>query len=476
MSFTSVSFLAFIIAVFLLYWGIPHKFRYILILFANIIFYGSFSVKIVPLLVIEAVIVYAFGLLFEKEGNRKRGYLFLGIIFTVSGLLVFKYLNFSLYAIGKILSILSVPVSEHTLKLLAPIGISFYTFEGISYIADVYKGKIKAEKNFLKLFVFMSFFANITSGPIERYDSFSNQLSLKKHFDYDLAVYGMRLILLGALKKICGADILKQYVDAVFMNVYAYRGPVFIVAIVLYTYEIYLDFSGYTDMARGVAYLLGFELTENFKAPYLSCGVKEFFSRWHISLSTWLRDYIYIPLGGSRCSKLRKYYNLMVTFLVSGIWHGASFTFIVWGVLHGIYQCAADFMESFFVRNKTENAGSKLVKICGSFVLVSFAWMFFRANSLSDAKYIALNMLRGDNFYGQMLQMGFLTTSAYVSVVLVILLTVIYDIMSEKMDVCKSISNVKTPLRWGIYVLSGVLVVVMRSHIGSAAEFIYFKF
>lgn len=490
MSFSSVSFIVFMIAVFLIYWGIPHKFRYILILAANLIFYGSFGVECIPVLIAETVITYIFGITLDR--NKKKWLLVLGIVLCVSQLLVFKYLNFSLYAISKVLSVVSVPVSEHTVKLLAPIGISFYTFESLSYIIDIYNSKTSAERNFLKLLAFLSFFPKITSGPIERAGKFMPMFYEKKRFDYGRTVYGLRLILLGMVKKICGADVLKQYADAVFGNVYAYQGPVLIVAIVIYTYEIYLDFSGYTDMARGVAYLLGFELTENFKAPYLSRGVKEFFGRWHISLSQWLRDYIYIPLGGSRCSKLRKYFNLMITFLVSGIWHGASFTFIVWGLLHGVYQCGADFLNVITNKigirgthvalgeEKTADAVNKrigrYVGIVISFVLVSYAWMFFRANSLSDAKYITFNMLRGNNFYGQMLQMGFLKVSAYISVVIIILATAIYDIYSEKMDIIECLGKAKLPLRWGIYIVLGVLVVVLRSHNGAGADFIYFKF
>lgn len=504
MSFSSVSFFVFMIAVFLIYWGIPHKFRYILLIFANLSFYICFSVKFVPVLLCEVTVAYLAGIILEKHkisAKKGRGfYLALSIVLILIPLLISKYLNFSIYAVTKVLSRFSVPVDDFSINIIAPIGISFYTFELLSYVVDVYKGKIKAERDILRLFVFASFFPNITSGPIERIDRFLHMLDEEKTFDYDRTVYGLRLILLGMIKKICGADVLKQYVDAVFSNVFAYKGPVFIVAIVLYTFEIYLDFAGYTDMARGVAYTLGFELIENFKAPYLSNGIKEFFARWHISLSEWLRDYIYIPLGGSRCKKVKKYFNLMITFLVSGIWHGASFTFIVWGLLHGMYQVIADAINSSMLTAKLKrqtnisNANSddvngkakdsailKACRITVTFILVSFAWMFFRANSLSDAKYIATNMIIGSNFYGQMLQMGFLKTSAYISVIVIIALTIVYDIASEKL--AKSNSNLVIEFgrlniiaRWIIYVVSGVLVVVLRSHIGSAAEFIYFKF
>ena len=490
MSFSSVSFIVFLIAVFLIYWEIPHKFRYILLICANVLFYSCFGLTCLPILIAEALMAYLFAKVLErtpktddeapKMGDKARmsskkdnKYTFLlisGVVFTIAPLLIFKYLNFTIYTADKVASKLTGAYVDHTLTLLAPIGISFYTFEALSYILDVYKGKISAEKNFLKLFAFISFFPNITSGPIERAGDFIPQLEVEKTFSYEKSTYGFRLILLGLVKKICGADVLKQYVDAVFGNIYAYKGPAFIVAIVLYTYEIYLDFSGYTDMARGAALILGFDLTENFKAPYLSNGIKEFFGRWHISLSQWLRDYIYIPLGGSRCSKIRKYINLMITFLVSGIWHGASFTFIVWGLLHGVYQCLADIFAGLLRRIP------KPVRILGTFVLVSFAWMFFRANSLTDAKYIALNMIIGDNFYGQMLQMGFLNMGIYVGVISIISLTIVYDIVSEKADIIAILGEQRTLVRWVIYVVAGVLILTLRAHIGASADFIYFSF
>ena len=495
MSFSSVSFILFMIAVFLIYWGIPHKFRYILLICANLTFYVSFGLEQLVVLICMITAAYGLALLIEKKEDGpcfsdKLSFCF-GIIALVSPLLIYKYLAFTIYAVGKLFSRFLPVIDEHTIKLIAPIGISFYTFELLSYLIDVYKGKIAAERNPFKLFVFASFFANITSGPIERAGSFIPQIDKEKTFSYERTVTGLRLVLLGMVKKICGADVLKQYVDAVFGNIYAYKGPAFMVAIILYTYEIYLDFSGYTDMARGFAYTLGFELSENFKAPYLSNGIKEFFGRWHISLSQWLRDYIYIPLGGSRCSKFRKYINLMITFLVSGIWHGASFTFIVWGLLHGVYQCVADMLGiDTRIKSKTEKDNTemqnnksvnprlliKCVRIIVTFCLVSFAWMFFRANSLSDAKYIALNMFFGSNFYGQMLQMGFLTASAYVSVIAIIVLTIAHDILSERMDIIEGFAKLKLPVRWICYVVAGVLVVVLRSHVGAGADFIYFSF
>lgn len=479
MSFSSVSFYVFMFAVFFIYWGIPHKFRYILVAIANLIFYLSFGARFLPVLLAEIIIAYFGARVLEK--NKSKVFFALIIVLTLLPLITFKYVDFAIYTFDKVLSKLGTLLNDHTLKLVAPIGISFYTFELISYITDVYKGKIAAEKSFIKVFVFAGFFANITSGPIERAGAFLPKINEEKRFSYEEASFGLKLVMLGLVKKLCGANVLKQYVDSVFGNIYAYKGPAFIVAIVLYTYEIYLDFSGYTDMARGFAKMLSFDLSENFSRPYLSCGIKEFFARWHVSLSQWLRDYVYIPLGGSRCKRMRKYVNLMITFFVSGLWHGASFTFIVWGLLHGIYQCVADLVKPLTDRMSGFGRAFKAVRIFVTFCLVSFAWMFFRANSLSDAKYIVMNMFIGDNFYGQLLQMGFLSVQAIVFAVLIIGLTIVYDVYSERLsargsDVITEFGRLPKAVRYAVYVVLGVLVVVLRSHVGAGAEFIYLKF
>lgn len=470
MLFSSVLFVVFIMAVFLIYWGIPHKFRYPFILLANIVFYASFGTRSISILICVILAAYLIGIAME-DSPKKIGVILCFIAVTMP-LLIFKYLEFSLRIIGKVFSKLSLPFSEPTLKLIVPAGISFFTFEAVSYVADVYKGKIKAERNLFKLAVFISFFPTITSGPIERAGNFLPQLEKEKTFDYDEAVYGMRLMLLGFLKKIVMANYLALFVDNVFSRVYFFRGPVFIVAVVLYTFEIYLDFSGYTDIARGAARMLGFDISENFKSPYLSSGVKEFWSRWHISLSTWLRDYIYIPLGGNRKGKARKLINLMVTFLISGIWHGANFTFIAWGILHGIYQCGQEFINDKLKWLKV----SRIVKVIATFALVSFAWLFFRADSLSDVMFILKNVSNTDNFYGYMLAMGFLSSWAYVSVVIILFATVTYDLVSEKKDIIISFGKLPLIARWVIYVAAVSLVVLMKAHIGNSADFIYFSF
>lgn len=464
MSFYSTSFILFMIAVFLVYWEIPHKYRWIFLSVVNAVFYLCFDIRFILVLGFITLFTYAGGIILEKK--KIPAYVFLlCILITLSMLLVFKYLNFAIYTIDKISAVMGIGLNPSTLKLIMPVGISFYTFESLSYLCDIRKGKIKAEKNIIKYWIFLSFFPNVTSGPIERADHFIKQLSEEKIFDYDTAKYGMRLLLLGLFKKLVCADLMVKYINNVFDNVIAHTGTVFIIAIFMYTFEIYFDFSGYTDMARGVAYLLGIDLLENFKAPYLATSIKEFWGRWHISLSTWLRDYVYIPLGGNRCSKLRKNINILITFLVSGLWHGASFTFIVWGMLHGVVQCIEGSISKL----------PRLAKQIITFCIVAFAWMFFRINSLSEAFYVIKHMIPSGSVLGAFQAMG-MTKFSIIKCGLCIVVIMIYDIFNEKKNLLKEMDKLHIVARWLIYTVIAVLTICVHLHEGSNASFIYFQF
>ncbi|HOO27308.1 MAG TPA: MBOAT family O-acyltransferase, partial [Lachnospiraceae bacterium] len=422
MLFSSISFLFFMTVVFLLYWALPHPYRWPALLAANVFFYASWDIRFLAALVFTTAVSYGCALFMEKASasGKKKALLVSGILVTMFFLLFFKYANFTIYSVQKVLKLFAVPIQDTTLNLIMPFGISFYTFQMVGYLADVYKGKIKAEHHFGKYALFVSFFPNISSGPIERAGRILPQIDKEKQFDYDTAVYGMRLILLGLLKKLVFADSMSKYVDIVFDDVTNHSGICFIIATLLFTFQIYCDFSGYTDIAIGAAKLLGFDLMTNFKSPYWSSSIKEFWSRWHISLSTWFRDYVYIPLGGNRVSKAKRNRNLMVTFLASGLWHGASWTFVLWGGIHGLCQVAEDTIKEFHVKKRGgrehEQSGQKRLfashlKHAGSilltFCIVSFAWMFFRANSISDVLYILRHMFTGgSSFSDAMSQMS----------------------------------------------------------------------
>lgn len=481
MLFSTAAFAVFMTVTFLAYWLLPHKYRWIFILMANAWFYISYDVRYLAVILVTMLASYICALIIEKQdvAKKKKIIMTTGVVVTLSLLLVFKYLNFALYTVAKVLNRLSIPMQETTLRLIMPVGISFYTFMAVGYIIDVYKGKTQAVRHFGKYAIFVSFFPNISSGPIERAGHFIPQIDKEKTFDYDSVVYGARLLLLGLIKKIVIADMMTKYVDEVFNKVPQHHGICFAWATLLYTFQIYCDFSGYSDMAIGVARMLGFDLLTNFRQPYLSSSIKEFWGRWHISLSTWFRDYVYIPLGGNRCSKTRRDLNLLITFLCSGLWHGASWTFVLWGGIHGICQIIENrIKEATGLTREKEKTLTKPVKILLTlltFCIVSYAWMFFRANSISEAFYIVRSMFTDLSISGAMEQMT-MSGRSVVKTTLAIILLIIFDLFNERKDMLMQLSRLKTPLKWVIYIVSAIVVIALKVNNQFAQEFIYFKF
>ncbi len=481
MLFSTAAFAVFMTVTFLAYWLLPHKYRWIFILMANAWFYISYDVRYLAVILVTMLASYICAILIEKQdvAKKKKMIMTTGVVVTLSLLLVFKYLNFALYTVAKVLNRLSIPMQETTLRLIMPVGISFYTFMAVGYIIDVYKGKTQAVRHFGKYAIFVSFFPNISSGPIERAGHFIPQIDKEKTFDYDSVVYGARLLLLGLIKKIVIADMMTKYVDEVFNKVPQHHGICFAWATLLYTFQIYCDFSGYSDMAIGVARMLGFDLLTNFRQPYLSSSIKEFWGRWHISLSTWFRDYVYIPLGGNRCSKTRRDLNLLITFLCSGLWHGASWTFVLWGGIHGICQIIENrIKEATGLTREKEKTLTKPVKILLTlltFCIVSYAWMFFRANSISEAFYIVRSMFTDLSISGAMEQMT-MSGRSVVKTTLAIILLIIFDLFNERKDMLMQLSRLKAPLKWVIYIVSAIVVIALKVNNQFAQEFIYFKF
>ena len=334
----------------------------ILLLAASLVFYAWADLRFVPFLM--CVIVFSY---FCGRFCKNRAALALFICVDLVPLLFFKYFPRELHP-----------------NVIFPLGISFFTFQSVSYMVDCYKKKIEPERSLLNVALFVSFFPTISSGPIQRAGSLIPQLKKSHSFDYDQAADGLRLFVWGMFKKLCVADRIAAYVNYVYGNADSQYGTALLLATVLYSFQIYCDFSGYSDMAIGVAKYCGFDIGKNFDHPYLAQSVGDFWRRWHISLSSWLRDYVYIPLGGSRVALPRIYFNLLATFLVSGIWHGAGWTFVVWGVLHGLYQCAERVAKPALEKAKIP-AG---VKIAVTFCLVTFAWIFFRAENLGQAALV----------------------------------------------------------------------------------------
>lgn len=340
MSFNSIAFAVFLLIVFLLYWKIPKKNQWILLLVSSYYFYMSWKAKYVFLILFTTLVSYLCGLLLGRTEEIKKKRFILGCaLFICLGILfLFKYFNFFSGIFGSIMQALSIPLHPITLSLLLPVGISFYTFQTLSYVIDVYRGDVPPEKHLGKYATFISFFPQLVAGPIERTYNLLPQIKQEHHFKYEDAVYGLRQMLWGFFKKIVIADTLAQYVDKVYDAPFSYKGGVLLIVSIFFSFQIYCDFSAYSDIAIGTARLLGIRLMENFKSPYFSESVTEFWRRWHISLSTWFRDYVYIPLGGNRKGKIRKYINTLITFLLSGLWHGANGTYVLWGGYTVVYK------------------------------------------------------------------------------------------------------------------------------------------
>jgi D-alanyl-lipoteichoic acid acyltransferase DltB (MBOAT superfamily) len=347
MLFNSFPFAIFLPLVFFLYWGIPHKYRWVILLIASCYFYMSWNIKYIILIFLTTVVAYFCAILVEKSESRlkKKIWLIFSSIICLGILVVFKYFNFFSDTVIRLLQAISIPVHSVTLKVLLPVGISFYTFQTLSYIIDIYKGNQKAERHFGIFALYVLYFPQLVAGPIERPGNLIPQFKDPKTFDCDMAISGFKLMVIGFFKKLIIATLMAKYVDAVYTNVTGYSGFAFILATLFFSFQIYCDFSGYSDIARGTSKLMGIDLMVNFNIPYLSKSFKEFWNRWHISLSSWLRDYVYIPLGGSRVSKWKHQRNLMITFLLSGLWHGSNYTFIIWGGLHGFFLIAEDFLK-----------------------------------------------------------------------------------------------------------------------------------
>ena len=349
MLFNSMAFMVFLPIVFIIYWLLPHKYRWILLLLSSYYFYMSWNAKYVILIFLITGVSYVAALLLDGEKNsiKRKGILLASALFCLGILFFFKYFNFLSESVTSVLNYFAIPASPVMLKVMLPVGISFYTFQTLGYVIDVYRGNVKAERHFGIYATFISFFPQLVAGPIERTDNLLPQIKKRHIFNYESAVYGMKLMIWGYFKKMAIADNLAQYVDMVFSEPSAYHWLDLLIAVFFFTIQIYCDFSGYSDIAIGTARLFGIDLMTNFRSPYFSTSLQEFWSRWHISLSTWFRDYVYIPLGGNRCSKMRRSFNLLVTFLVSGLWHGANWTFLFWGGIHGGMQVIENLLTNW---------------------------------------------------------------------------------------------------------------------------------
>ena len=394
MTFSSVEYLIFFPTVFMLYWmlGRTKTIQNMLIVAASLVFYGWWDWRFLGLLLVTVLTTFYGGAFIQKaDGNRKRQkWISAAVIVLNLGILFFfKYYNFFIQSFIDVFSLFGKELSDSTLKIILPVGISFYTFTALSYTIDVYQRRAEATKDLLAYCAYTMFFPSILSGPISRATKQLPQYFQKREFCYDKAVEACKFILMGAVMKLCLADRLGIYVDTVYANISQHNGTTLMFASVLYTIQIYADFAGYSLMAVGSGKLLGIELQTNFIRPYFSKTVTEFWRRWHISLTTWFRDYIYFPLGGNRVSKARWMLNTMIVFTVSGLWHGAAYTFLIWGALHGACMIAERLLYGKRIKEISDRLTfSNILSMLLTFCIVSFAWIFFRAETIGDAASI----------------------------------------------------------------------------------------
>lgn len=390
MNFNSVGFLIFYPIVLLLYFLLPRAMKWPMLLVASYFFYMCYNPALVVLIFGTTLVSWVCSRYIERTASvaLRRLLLSVALVTSLGVLFFYKYFNFISVSIT---ALLSPSGSPFILDLMLPVGISFYTFQTLSYVIDVYRGDVKTEQNFFFYALFVSFFPQLVAGPIERPGNLIPQLREPKRFNAEDAVAGCKYMLVGFFKKICVADMVSGVVDSVYNSPEGATSLSVVIATVLFAVQIYCDFSGYTDIAIGCARVMGIRLMKNFDHPYRATTVKDFWARWHISLSTWFKDYLYIPLGGSRCKKPRHLFNLFVVFLVSGIWHGAAWTFVLWGAIHGVYRVVGELTYKprralvewlgFEESHPAVQATRRVI----TFVLVCFAWLVFRANSVTDA-------------------------------------------------------------------------------------------
>ncbi|MCF8278524.1 MAG: MBOAT family protein [Flavobacteriales bacterium] len=383
MLFNSIEFLLFCLVVFPSYFLLPHRHRWILLLAASVFFYGFWKAEYLLLILVSAVTDYFCGLKMAGSDSKaaRKPFLILSLVVNLGILFTFKYFNFFLESTSGLWGLAG---NTSSWNLILPMGISFYTFQTMAYTIDVYYGRIVPERNFGIFSLYVTFFPQLVAGPIERASHLLPQLRKVHVWSSERFVSGIRLILWGLFKKTVLADRLASIVDPIYGANDTFGGLVMAIATVFFAFQIYCDFSGYSDMAIGLARILGVDLMKNFRSPYFSGSIREFWSRWHISLSTWFRDYLYIPLGGNRSGILRTNLNLLTVFLVSGLWHGANWTFVVWGGLHGSYLVVENLFRSVHLPS-SNNLILKWLKIGACFILVTFSWIFFRANNITHA-------------------------------------------------------------------------------------------
>lgn len=480
MLFNSIEFAIFLPVIFFLYWFVFNKnirIQNLLIVFSSYFFYGWWDYRFLFLIFFSSVVDYLIGIyLSSTTHEKKRFYALLSSLFVNLGLLFFfKYYNFFLDNFESAFTFLGSPIGIDRLKIVLPVGISFYTFQTLSYTIDIYRKKIEPGNNLISFLAFVSFFPQLVAGPIERASNLLPQFSFRRIFDHQKAVSGMQQILWGLFKKIVIADNCAEFANQIFNNSSEYNGSTLLLGSLFFAFQIYGDFSGYSDIAIGTARLFGFDLMKNFAYPYFSRDIAEFWRRWHISLSTWFRDYLYIPLGGSRVNKVLMVRNTFIIFLVSGFWHGANWTFIAWGFLNALY-----FLPLLLTAQNRQNLNivaekrilpnfREFIQMVFTFLLVLLAWIFFRAENISHAN----NYIQGIFSYSLFQTPNFEDLNSAIKILIWLAIFICFEWMGRQKDFAFEIIKGPRFLRWSVYCVMLVLIVFYS---GKPQEFIYFQF
>ncbi|WP_417608017.1 MBOAT family O-acyltransferase [Owenweeksia hongkongensis] len=478
MLFNSIDFAVFLPLVFILYWFVFNRnlrLQNFLVVLASYVFYGWWDWRFLSLIVFSTLVDYSVGVALSNTDNLKKRkiLLWVSILVNLGFLGFFKYYNFFVDNFISAFSLMGMSIKANTLNVILPVGISFYTFQTLSYTIDVYKRKLEPTKDFIAFSAFVSFFPQLVAGPIERATHLLPQFYKKRSFDYHLAVDGLRQILWGLFKKVVIADNCAEYANQIFNNSDGQSGSTLVLGALFFAFQIYGDFSGYSDIAIGTSRLFGFDLMRNFAYPYFSRDIAEFWRRWHISLSTWFRDYVYIPLGGSKGGLGMKVRNTFIIFIVSGFWHGANWTFIVWGVLNAVY-----FLPLLLTKNNRNNLGivaenkflpslKEFLQMLFTFSITVFAWIFFRAQDLNHAlRYIS------DIFSTSLFSIPDQKPIEVIGLIL-IFVTIEWLGRRDQFALANFGLSWKRPLRYALYVC---LIIAILWNGGNQQEFIYFQF
>ncbi len=483
MLFNSIIFLIFFAVTLIFYYIFPFKIKWVLLLIASCVFYMWWRPEFIILILISSFINYFLsGCINVSDSNKFRKlFLVLNLLANFGILFVFKYAVFVNKSFMELYEYLGKEYPLSDFDIILPMGISFFTFQAAGYSIDVYKRKIKPELNFFKFMLYLMFFPQLVAGPIERAENLMKQLFSRHKFNSVNISTGVKFMLMGYFKKVVIADRAAILVDTVYNSIEDFGGIAIIIATLFFTFQIYCDFSGYSDIAIGCAKTFGIDLMKNFNRPYFSVSIKDFWRNWHISLSSWLKDYVYIPMGGSRCMLIRKYFNLLVTFLLSGLWHGANWTFVLWGGIHGFYQIIGDLKNKIFKTDRPQFFLLTFFRIIITFTLVSFAWIFFRANTLSDAFYIVQSIFSDFNNITNAQYMYELLNSMGLSIyeILICLCSILFlmavEVFENKTVIHYKLNSIPFILRFIFYYVV-VIAILALGVFGNDKQFIYFQF